>query len=900
MLTETELLELCHHRQLSDEAIAAIRHIRQSPPSRIVRSGTRNVVTHYASRKMSCVIKAEARCTELAVIYEWDHDRSTYEFYDQPPPIKKIHIRPDGRTSGSMYTPDFFRIAEDFIGWVECKAEDWLRKQESEPSAQFVRDKDGVWRCPAAERYARSLGLDFAVRSSATSDPIVIQNIADLSDYFRKDCPAPTQEDVRLAQEFMGQTGWCWLRDLLANDVGLSADTIFKLIVDEHLHVDLKVVCMMKEAQGTRVFRTKALLDSSDLWLPSLLAVPDLAIHRLNPTPGAVLLWDGKACEILNLGQTSIFLRRSEDAAMQELPVLEFERLVGLGTIVGTDIAADPRTQMAAKRLSQATAEDMRSAMHRYKSIHPELYPEDERVKANPRSLRKWKRLARQGLARYGNEFVGLIPVIQRRGNRRRKVGSRALEIMHTVIETEVKSEAAPGIFTCWSQVVSLCRQEGLVPPSLKTFRAEIKRMASPEELKKAREGDKAGYDLEVPYISLERETPRHGTRPFALAHIDHTLLDLQCVNEATGMEMGKPWLTVLIDAFTRMILAWVITFDDPSYRSCMLVIRDCVRRHQRVPQTIVSDQGSDFKSVYYDQLLAFLAVNKRLRPAGKPRSGNVVERFFGLTNAEFVHVLRGNNKALQSPRRMSPTHDPRDLGVWNLRALREALEGYLIRVYHAAEHPALGISPLQAGEIGMLQAGARSHTLISYDRDFVIATMPTTDNDDGTAKIRSNCSFKANSIEYFSPDLVDFVGQRLAIRYDPFDVSRAYAMGNSGWVEAHSTYQGELAGRSEKEIEAISQEIAAIKRRTGIREKDRARLLGDYLLRLRDQEANLALERQQARDRELRSSDRAVGLLAAPADGTGAPLLPAPSAAKPVKTLGKSAFELAFESLSQ
>ena len=58
MLTETELLELCHQRHLSDEAVAAIHHIRQSPPSRIVRSGVRNVVTHYASRKMGCVIKA--------------------------------------------------------------------------------------------------------------------------------------------------------------------------------------------------------------------------------------------------------------------------------------------------------------------------------------------------------------------------------------------------------------------------------------------------------------------------------------------------------------------------------------------------------------------------------------------------------------------------------------------------------------------------------------------------------------------------------------------------------------------------------------------------------------------------------------------------------------------------
>lgn len=898
MLTETELTELCRQRHLGDAAIAAIRHIRQSPPSRIVRSGACNVVTHYASRKMGCVIKAEARRTELAAIYEWDHDRSTYEFYDQPPPIKKIHVRADGRTSGSMYTPDFFRIAEDFIGWVECKPEGWLQDQATESNPQYIRDDAGVWRCPAAERYACSLGLDFAVRSSAESDPMVTQNIADLSDYFREDCPAPSREDLRLSQEYMGQVGWCWLSDLLANDAGLSADVIYKLIADEHLYVDLHVVCLMKEPHRTRIFSTKALLDSCDLWLPSMLAAPALAIHRLNPVPGTAVLWDGKSGEILNLGQTSIFLRMGEDGPMLELPIAEFERLVGLGTIVGTTVPVDPRAQMAAEIMRRASAEDMRSAMHRHRSIHPEHYPDEEKTHAKPRSIRKWKQLARQGLIRYGNEFIGLIPTLHLRGNRKRRPSPKALEIMHKVIADEVKSESAPGIETCWSMVTSSCAAEGVTAPSLKTFRAEIKRVTSPEELKKAREGDKAGYNLEVPYISIERETPRHGTRPFALAHIDHTQLDLQCVHEGTDMVMGKPWLTVLIDAFTRMILAWVITFDEPSYRSCMLVIRDCVRRHKRIPQTIVSDQGPDFKSTYYDQLLAFLSVHKRLRPASKPRSGNLIERFFGVKNAEFTHILRGNNKALQSPRSMSPSHDPRKLAVWNLRALREGFEGYLARVYHAAEHSALGISPFQAMEIGMRQAGARSHTMIAYDRDFLIATMPTTDI--GTAKIQRNCSFKANSIEYFSSSLVDYVGEKLEIRYDPFDVSRAYVIGKSGWIEAHSTYHGELAGRSEKEIEIISQEIAAIKRRTGIREKDWARLQGDYMHSLREQEALLALERQQARDRELRSSDRKAGLLAAPADGDGEHLLPAPLAARPVKTPAKSTFELAFESLPQ
>lgn len=870
MLNERELSELCHQHKLGADAIAVIRRIRQSPPSRPVRSGTHNVVTYYASRKMGCVIKAEAGRTELAAIYEWDHDKSTHEFYDQPPPIKKIHDRGNGREYSHLYTPDFFCLADDFIGWVECKAEEWLIAQEAKPEPQYVRDEHGKWRCPSAERYADSLGLGFEVRSSKASDAITIQNIADLSDYCRDDCPVPTQAQRALAVGFMGLAGWCWLRDLLANDQGLSADAIFKLIADEQLHVDMQAFPMMKEPHRVRVFATRALFESRALWLTDQLESPVPAISRVTPTAGSLLLWDGRACEIMNIGQTMVSLM--QDGAMRELRREDFERLVHAGAMVGTESAADSRLMLAGEQMRCASERDIEVAMQRYYCLYPERCPPGVSHRASPRTLRKWKAMARRGAAMYGNEFVGLLPQISLRGNRKRRLPDRVLELIQSVIDSHVKSKNAPGSFICWAELAAACRAEGLMVPSRKTFQTEVKRLTTPEELKKAREGEKAGYDLEIPYISLHRETPRHGTRPFEIAHVDHTMLDLQFVAEATGMPMGKAWLTVMIDAYTRKILAWVVTFDPPSYRSCMLLIRDCVRRHGRLPCVIVVDQGSEFKGEYFERLLAYLCVHKRMRPASHPRFGNVVERFFGVTNEQFTHALQGNNKALQTPRRMSHSHDPRQLAVWNLRAFREAFEGYLNEVYHAVEHPALGISPAVAMEIGIAQSGARMHTLITYDQNFRIVTMPTSDK--GTAKIRPNGSFKVNKIDYFAASLLDYVGQDLPVRYDPFDVSRAYVRGRSDWLEARSNHARELAGRTEKEIEAMSIELDAIQSRTGVREKDRAAALGAFFRGVRACESSLATGVQEARERELRAADASTGLLDAPYQPDAADLL--------------------------
>ncbi|WP_305016870.1 hypothetical protein [Mycobacterium tuberculosis] len=53
-------------------------------------------------------------------------------------------------------------------------------------------------------------------------------------------------------------------------------------------------------------------------------------------------------------------------------------------------------------------------------------------------------------------EFVGLLPTISQRGNRTRRCSPRTLEIMRHVIDTEVKSSAAPGLFACWSLVVEV------------------------------------------------------------------------------------------------------------------------------------------------------------------------------------------------------------------------------------------------------------------------------------------------------------------------------------------------------------------------------------------------------------------------------------------------------------
>ncbi len=110
MLTQNEWLALCQQLQLSQSAQQVAAEIRASPPSRRVRSAAGNVSVRCPSRKMGVTIQAESHRNELAGIYEKEHDHKTFEYYDQPPPIKLVYRAQSGRSVDVWHTPGFFVI----------------------------------------------------------------------------------------------------------------------------------------------------------------------------------------------------------------------------------------------------------------------------------------------------------------------------------------------------------------------------------------------------------------------------------------------------------------------------------------------------------------------------------------------------------------------------------------------------------------------------------------------------------------------------------------------------------------------------------------------------------------------------------------------------------------------
>ena len=252
----------------------------------------------------------------------------------------------------------------------------------------------------------------------------------------------------------------------------------------------------------------------------------------------------------------------------------------------------------------------------------------------------------------------------------------------------------------------------------------------------------------------------------------------------STGVNLGRPWFTLAVEPFTRRILGIYLSFDPPSYVATMMVLRDIVRRHHRLPQFLVLDNGADFRSVGLEQLLKVLGVHLRFRPPGQPRHGAVMERLFGRAHSEYVHNLAGNTKATKNVRMTTGKYLPKNLAEWTLEAMYYGLEHWAFDYYDTQVHPALGLTPRDAHARGIADSGARSHTHLVCNSDFLIATCPRADHT-GTRKVDRQRGVKVHDQFYWAPEFRDLkvAGTQVPVRYDPWDHSTVYAEVDRRWV---------------------------------------------------------------------------------------------------------------------
>jgi len=495
---------------------------------------------------------------------------------------------------------------------------------------------------------------------------------------------------------------------------------------------------------------------------------------------------------------------------------------------------------------SAASPNGMAEALRRVKLI--EAYQAGKPPAGVPgRTIRHWMQQYRHAAVAQGDGVLGLLPKLHQSGNRQRKLPAKALELMEQFIATEYETTAQKSRIYVYGMLTKACETHGTVVPSFKTFWQEVRRRPRHEQMLK-RKGTRAAYSSEQPYFELELTTPRHGEWPLHICHIDHTELDIELICSRTRQNLGRPWYTIMTDGFSRRLLAVFLSFDPPSYRSCMMVLRECVRRHGRFPQCLVVDGGKEFESIYFDTLLARFECTKKTRPPAKARFGSVCERLFGTSNTQFVHNLAGNTQITKNVRQVTKAVNPKYHADWTLSELYECLCAWAYEIYETIPHPALGQSPREAFVDGLAQRGTRQHRMIAYDEDFRLWTLPTTTR--GRAQVVPGKGVKINYVFYWSAALRDPEIERtqIPVRYDPYDAGVAYAYVANRWVQCISEHYSTLRGKSERELMLATAELRKRAQKHAEHFTVTAKKLANFLS---DAEGDRLLNRQRSHDRE-------------------------------------------------
>lgn len=360
-------------------------------------------------------------------------------------------------------------------------------------------------------------------------------------------------------------------------------------------------------------------------------------------------------------------------------------------------------------------------------------------------------------------------------------------ELLDEVIAEHYLSPKRKSIVEVYEILEKRYQNKGLKAPHYNTLRQRIANL--PERAKvAAREGAQA---------AAERFDPKPGSFPgadwpLAVIQIDHVLLNIE-LQDGSGRNVGRPWLTIAIDVFSRMIVGFYLSLDPPGFYSvgrCLamailpkdeLLSRYSVRSPWPcfgIMDLVLADNAKEFSSEAMERACANFEIDSDFRPVRKPRYGAYIESYAGKLKDE-IGALPGAYLPRKKTKKNPMLERRKVQGVNTL----ENLEGWLVRhvadVYHREVHSTLGTTPLKKYEEGIhgteQRPGRGWPKVVQGERAVNVNFLPSfqaTIQDRGVVHQR---------VWYYHEVLNPYIGRegakgrKYTFLYDPHDVTTIY-----------------------------------------------------------------------------------------------------------------------------
>lgn len=393
--------------------------------------------------------------------------------------------------------------------------------------------------------------------------------------------------------------------------------------------------------------------------------------------------------------------------------------------------------------LSYFNDEQRVAAADIYKIIEPNIIGEvplpriSDETNIPLRTLQRWKK---------GYQKAGLSGLIR---SPRSDSGSTKVDTtVQSLIENTRLKNRRISIATIHRKVSIQCNQQGLSVPSYKQVYKIVKSMPN-SIIELAHYGVKS-YSEKYDLIYT-----RESERPNEFWQADHTLLDIEVWDDKK--QRRRPWLSVIIDDYSRAVSGYFISFDAPSAIHTALMFHQAIWRKENtewpicgIPETFYTDHGSDFTSQHLEQVAMDLKIRLVFSKIGVPRGRGKIERFFLSTNQLLLERLPGYTKNRTGEKLLT------------IQELEKQIEHFLIYDYNHRIHSSTQKTPVNYwNESGFLPQMPES----LEDLDLLLLHVSK------SRKVHSD-GIRFQGFRYINTNLSAFVGESVQIRYNPQDLA--------------------------------------------------------------------------------------------------------------------------------
>ena len=250
----------------------------------------------------------------------------------------------------------------------------------------------------------------------------------------------------------------------------------------------------------------------------------------------------------------------------------------------------------------------------------------------------------------------------------------------------------------------------------------------------------------------------------------DHTKVDVLLVDQY-GEILGRPWLTTVIDSYSRCIMGINLGFDAPSSQVVALALRQAILpKHYGLeyqlgsewgtygaPEYLYTDGGKDFRSEHLQQIGVQLGFTCHLRD--RPSEGGIVERPFGTFNTDFFSTLPGYTGSNVQER---PEEAEKEACL-TLRELEQRLIRYIVDKYNQRIDSRMG----DQTRFERWEFGLRANPNLISERDLDICLMKQT-----RRSIQRGGYLQFENLMYRGDYLAGYAGDSVVLRYDPRDIT--------------------------------------------------------------------------------------------------------------------------------